>query len=78
MQKIHHKTLRVIYQSDASYDDDLQQLSNSASLHQQCLRSLLTEIYKSTSTVKSSTFHSVLRGLQFIELCAFSWVLNLE
>ena len=29
MQKIHHKTLKVIYQSDASYDD-LLQLSNSA------------------------------------------------
>ena len=73
MQKIHHKTLRVIYQSDASYDGDLQQLSNSASLHQRRLRSLLTEIYKSTSTVKSSTFHSILRGLQFIvlTLCIF-------
>ena len=78
MQKIHHKTLRVIYQSDASYDGDLQQLSNSASLHQRRLRSLLTEIYKSIftlpyRTVKSSTFHSILRGLQFIvlTLCIF-------
>ena len=33
MQKNDHKTLNVIYQSDASYDD-LLQLSNSVSLHQ--------------------------------------------
>ena len=46
MQKIHYKTLKVIYQSDASYDD-LLQLSNSVSLHQRHLRFLLTEIYKS-------------------------------
>ena len=50
MQKIHHKTLKVIYQSDASYDD-LLQLSNSVSLHQRHLRFLLTEIYKSTGTL---------------------------
>ena len=50
MQKIHHKTLKVIYQSDASYDD-LLQLSNSVSLYQQHLRFLLTEIYKTTRTL---------------------------
>ena len=50
MQKIHHKSLKVIYQSDASYDD-LLQLSNSVSLHQRHLRFLLTEIYKSTGTL---------------------------
>ena len=49
MQKIHHKTLKAIYQSDASYDD-LLQLSNSVSHHQRHLRLLLTEIYKSTGT----------------------------
>ena len=32
MQKIHHKNLKVIYQSDVTYDD-LLQLSNSVSLH---------------------------------------------
>ena len=50
MQKSHHKTLKVIYQSDVSYDD-LLQLSNSVSLHQRHLRFLLTEIYKSTGTL---------------------------
>ena len=49
MQKIHHKTLKAIYQSDASYDDLLQS-SKSVFLHQQRLRFLLTEIYKSTGT----------------------------
>ena len=50
MQKIHHKPLKVIYQSDASYDD-LLQLNNNVSLHQRHLRFLLTEIYKSTGTL---------------------------
>ena len=49
MQKIHPKTLKIIYQSDAFYDN-LLQLSN-VSLHQQHLRFLLTEIYKSTGTL---------------------------
>ena len=49
MQKNHHKSLKVIYQYDASYDD-LLQLSNSVSLHQRHLRFLLTEIYKYKST----------------------------
>ena len=49
MQKIHHKSLKVIYQSDASYDD-LLQLSNSV-FHQRHLPFLSTEIYKSTGTL---------------------------
>ena len=52
MQKVHHKTLKVIHQSDASYDD-LLQLSNSVSLHQQHLRFLLREIYKSTGNLNT-------------------------
>ena len=50
MQKIHHKTLKVIYHSGASYDDPLQS-SKSASLHQLQVRYLLTEIYKSTGSL---------------------------
>ena len=50
MQKILHKSLKVIYQSGASYDD-LLQLSNSVSLHQRHLRFLLTKIYKSTGNL---------------------------
>ena len=50
MQKIHRKSLKVIYQSDTCYDD-LLQLSNSVSLHQRHLRFLFTEIYRSTGTL---------------------------
>ena len=55
IQKNHHKTLKVIYRSGASYDD-LLQLSNSMSLHQQHLRFLSTEIYKSTPMFMWSYF----------------------
>ena len=41
MQKIYHKTIKITYQSDASYDV-LLLLGNSVSLYQQHLR-LLTE-----------------------------------
>ena len=47
-KKSRRKALKVIYQSDASYDD-LLQLSSSLHL-QRHLRFLLTEIYKSTAT----------------------------
>ena len=48
MQKIHHKTVRIIYQSDESYKN-LLNLDNSVSLHQRHLRFLVTEIFKSVS-----------------------------
>ena len=48
MQKIHHKTLRIIYQSDESCEN-LLNLDNSVSLHQRYLRFLVTEILKSLS-----------------------------
>ena len=50
IQKIQLKTLKVIYQSDAPYDD-LLQLRNIVSLHQRHLRFSLTDIYKSTGTL---------------------------
>ena len=46
MQKIHYKSLKVIYHFNACYDD-LLQLSNSVFLHQRHLQFLLAEIYKS-------------------------------
>ena len=48
MQNIHHKTLRIIYQSDESCQD-LLNLDNSVSLHQRHLRFLVTEIFRSVS-----------------------------
>ena len=48
MQKIHHKTLRVAYQSDESYEA-LLNLDNSVFLHQRHFKILVTEIFKSVS-----------------------------
>ena len=52
MQKTHHKTLRVIYQLDKSYEN-LLNLDNSVSLHQRYLRFLVTKIFKSVSKTNS-------------------------
>ena len=46
--KIHHKTLKVIYQSNNTYQEVLE-LSETVSIHQGHLRFLVTEIHKSTS-----------------------------
>ena len=45
IEKIHYKTIRIIHQSNASYQDLLE-----CSIHQRYLKFLLTEIYKSTVT----------------------------
>ena len=47
IEKIHHKTLRVIHQPKSSFYD-LQECYGSKSIHQQHLQILLAEIYKST------------------------------
>ena len=47
IEKIHHKTLRIIHQSNASYCD-LLELNGSTSFHQRHLQFLLTEICKNT------------------------------
>ena len=46
--KIHHKTLKVIYESNDTYDNLLLQ-SNTVSVHQRYLRFLMIEIYKTIS-----------------------------
>ena len=48
MQRIHHKTLKEIYQSNKTYEE-LLELSETVSIHQRHLRFLVTEVYKSTS-----------------------------
>ena len=48
IEKIHHKTLKVIYESNDTHDNLLLQ-SNTVSVHQRHLRFLMTEIYKSIS-----------------------------
>ena len=48
MQKIHQKTLKLIYQSNKTYEE-LLELSETISIHQRHLRFLVTKVYKSTS-----------------------------
>ena len=48
IEKIHHKTLKVIYESNDTYENLLLQ-SNTVSVHQRHLRFLMIEIYKSLS-----------------------------
>ena len=48
IEKIHHRTLKVIYQSNDTYENLLLQ-SNTVSVHQRHLRFLMIEIYKSIS-----------------------------
>ena len=48
MQEIDHKTLKVIYQPNKIYEE-LLELSETVSIHQQRLRFLVTEANKSTS-----------------------------
>ena len=48
MQKIHHKALKVIYQSNKTYEE-LLELSETVSIHQRHLRFFVTEVYKNTS-----------------------------
>ena len=43
MQKIHHKTLKVVYQSNKTYEE-LLELSEAVSIHQRHSRFLVTEV----------------------------------
>ena len=53
MQKIHHIALKVISQSNETYEE-LLELSETVSIHQRHLRFLVTEVYKSTSYLNPS------------------------
>ena len=50
IEKIHHRTLKVIYQSEESYENLLLE-SSSVSVHQRHLRFLVTEIYESMTQI---------------------------
>ena len=50
IEKIHHRTLKVIYQSEESYENPLLE-SSSVSIHQRHLRFLVTETYKSAKQI---------------------------
>ena len=59
MQKIYHKTMKVIYQPNKSYEK-LIQLSETISIYQRHLRFLVTEIYESTSYLIPQFLRSLL------------------
>ena len=52
IEKINHRTLKAIYQSDESYENLLLE-SGSVSVHLRHLRFLVTEIYKSMAQINS-------------------------
>ena len=57
MQKIHHKTLKVISQPNKTYEE-LLELSETASIHQQHFRFLVIEVCKSTSYLNPKFMYS--------------------
>ena len=50
IQKIHHKALKVVYNSNKNYDELLRD-NNEFSVHQRHLRTLICEIFKSLSNL---------------------------
>ena len=59
VEKIHHRTLKVFYQSKESYKNLLLE-SSSVSVHQRYLRVLVREIYESTTQIKPKFMWSYL------------------
>ena len=55
MQKIHYKTLKVIYQSNKTYEE-LLELSETVSIHQQHLGFLVTELYRKYFLLKPQIY----------------------
>ena len=55
MQKIHHKTLKEIYQSKKTYKK-LLELSEAVSIHQRHSRVLVTKVYKSASYLNPKVY----------------------
>ena len=60
MQRIHHKTLKVIYMPD-TFHDALLQWSNSVSLRQRHLQFLMMKIHKSIGTLNYQCMSSYFR-----------------
>ena len=50
MQKIHHKTLKLIYQSNKTYKE-LLELSETVSIHQENLNLSVSKVYKNASNL---------------------------
>ena len=50
IEKIQYKALKIIYNSNESYEEPLTR-NNEVSMHQEHLRALATEIYKSLADI---------------------------
>ena len=66
IEKIHHKTLKVIYQSNDTYENLLLH-SNTVSVHQRHLRFLMIEIYKSISQLNPQFMWSRIKTYRIIQ-----------
>ena len=53
IKKIHYKSLKVVFQTDGTYEE-LLDLSNESSIHQRHLRFLVTEIFKTLNNLNPS------------------------
>ena len=60
MHKIDHKTLKVIYQPETSFED-LLEVSDSVSIHRRLLWFLITEIYTSTINANPEFTWSIIK-----------------
>ena len=49
IQRIHHRALKVVFNSDADYDE-LLQMSNEITIHQKHLHALICEVFKSLNS----------------------------
>ena len=61
INKIHEKALRLVYNNETFFFDDLQKRDKSVSIHQKNLQILATEIYKTKNElgpkIMKDTFH---------------------
>ena len=57
IEKIHHKGLKVVYNSNKNYDELLQNI-NEVSIHQSLLRALICEVFKFLSNLNPEFMRS--------------------
>ena len=75
IQKIHHKALKVVFNSDAGYDE-LLQMSNEITIHQKHLHASICEVFKSL-VLASEYYYISVNNLLFNFLRKFiTWKLS--
>ena len=61
IQKIHHKALKVVYNSNKNYDELLRN-NNEVSIHQSHFRALICKVFKSLNNLNPEFMWSYLCG----------------